>query len=117
MPLTLLGIFIGTKRANKGDSPRRIGLPMLAGVWLLGGFFMVIGASFSGGGFMMAGGVRAAGGVLLLSLFPMYTFIMATYDGALAALLLVSAVAILVWIFQSTRFLMRLGFKQAPKSL
>jgi hypothetical protein len=88
---------------------------MLAGVWLLGGLFMASGASFSGGGFMMAGGVRAAGGVLLLSLFPMYTFIMATYDGSLAALLLVSAVAVLVWIFQSTRFLMRLGFKQARR--
>jgi hypothetical protein len=115
MPLTFLGIFVATKWANKGAPPRRIGLSMLAGVWLLGGLFMASGASFSGGGFMMAGGVRAAGGVLLLSLFPMYTFIMATYDGSLAALLLVSAVAVLVWIFQSTRFLMRLGFKQARR--
>lgn len=117
MPLTLLGCFVATKWANTGAPPRRIGLPMLAGVWLLGGLFMAVGASFSGGGFMMAGGVRAAGGVLLLSLFQMYTFIMATYDGSLAALLLVSAVAVLVWIFQSTRLLTRLGSKEAPKSL
>jgi len=47
----------------------------------------------------------------------MYTFIMATYDGSLAALLLVSAVAVLVWSFQPARFLMRLGFKQTPKLL
>jgi hypothetical protein len=35
---------------------------------------------------------------LLLSFFPMYMFIMATYDGSLGAALLVSAAAFIIWI-------------------
>lgn len=83
----------------------RIGLPMLTGVWLFGGLFMTIGATFSGGGFMSPGGARGAVLVLLLSLFPMYTFIMATYDGSLVALLLVTICALLVWILQRNKLL------------
>ena len=116
MPLTLLCSYVAMKWVNKDSPPTRIGLPMLAGVWFLGGLFMALSASFSGGGFMMAGGMRTVGVVLLLSLFPMYTFIMATYDGSLAALLLVSGVAVLVWAFQSSGLLVRLGFKRARKS-
>src|ERR1022692_3339737 len=78
MPLTLLGTFVAAKWARKGARPGRIGLPMLAGLWLLGGLFMTIGASFSGGGFMSPDGARTAVLMMLLSFFPMYTFIMAT---------------------------------------
>jgi hypothetical protein len=107
MPLTLLGTFVAAKRANRGKRPGGIGFSMLAGVWLFGGIFMAIGASFSGGGFMSPGGARGAAFVLLLSLFPVYTFIMATYDGSLGALLLVTAVSFLVWIFHVTKLLWR----------
>ena len=51
MPLTFLGIFLITKRMQHGTEPRRIGLLMLAGVWLLGGVFMMTDANFLRGGF------------------------------------------------------------------
>lgn len=63
---------------------------------MFGGLFMAIGATLSGAGFKTApGGAMIA---ILLSLLPMYTYIMATYDGTLAALLLATVVAFLLWI-------------------
>jgi hypothetical protein len=115
-PLTLLGTFVAAKWATKGARTGRIGLPMIAGVWLLGGLFMTVGASFSGGGFMGPEGSRGAVLMMLLSLFPMYTFIMATYDGSLGALLLVTVVALLVWIFQRSKILTRFGIQSGTPS-
>ena len=62
MPLTLLCSYGAMKWVNKDSPPRRIGLPMIAGIWFLGGLFVALGASFSGGGFMMAGGIRSLAG-------------------------------------------------------
>jgi hypothetical protein len=111
MPLTFLGTYLAAKWASRGARPGRIGLSMLAGVWLLGGFCVTINASFSGGGFMGPDGTRGAALLILLSLFPIYTFIMATYDGALGALLLVTAVAFLMWIFHLSESLLHFGGK------
>jgi hypothetical protein len=68
---------------------------MLLGIWVLGGVFMTIGASFSGGGF--ANGISSGLVIVAMSLVPVYTFIMATYDGSLFALLLISFVLFLAW--------------------
>jgi hypothetical protein len=65
-----------------------IALPMLIGLWTLGGIFMNVAASFSGGGFAAFGGLREGLLNVLLSFLPPYTFMMATYDGTLFALLL-----------------------------
>ena len=116
LPLTLLCTFMTAKRARNAARPTRIGFPMLAGVWLLGGLFMTVGASFSGGGFMSPGGARGAVLMMLLSFFPMYAFIMATYDGSLGALLLVTVVAFLVWILQRSKAPTRLGAGRTPPS-
>lgn len=109
MPLTLLLTFLTVKRVGKCDPPKGVGAPMLAGVWFFGGFFMAVGASFSGAGFASPGGARAVLFVLLLSLFPMYTFIMATYDGSLFALLLVTIAAFLIWILRRSKLPSQLG--------
>ena len=87
---------------------------MLAGIWLLGGLFMTMGASFSGGGLVGPDGARGVVFVLLLSLFPGYTFIMATYDGSLLALLLVTVAAFLVWILQLSK--LQLWFRGHAKT-
>jgi hypothetical protein len=71
---------------------------MLFGIWLLGGLCMSIGATFSGGGFAGPDGLRGAVFVIAMSLLPVYTFAMATYDGSLGALLVVSLVLFLGWI-------------------
>ena len=113
-PLTLLITFLLAKRRTKVLA-EYIGLPILAGVWLFGGLFMMVGQTFSGGGFLAPGGTRSVLMTLMLSLVPMYTFIMATYDGSLGALLLVSAAAFLVWIIQrSLQFSRRAGIDKTP---
>jgi len=77
---------------------RAAALPMLCGIWLLGGLCMSLSATFSGGGFAGPDGVRGALLVIAASLLPVYTFIMATYDGSLGALLVGSLVLFLGWI-------------------
>lgn len=112
LPLTLLGTFFLVKWTNKGNPQKQVGLPLLTGVWLFGGLFMMVGASFSpGGGFMSPVGARFVVMMMLLSWVPPYTFILATYDGALGALLMVTAVAFLVWIVQRSGILSRFSRK------
>ena len=77
---------------------RAAALPMLCGIWLLGGLCMSLSATFSGGGFAGPNGVRDTLLVIAMSLLPVYTFIMATYDGSLGALLVGSLVLFLGWI-------------------
>lgn len=111
-PLTLLITFLLVKWADSGAPEKQVGLPLLAGVWLFGGLFMMVGASFSGGGFMSPGGVRFAAISILLSVFPLYTYMMAAYDGSLFALLLVTVVAFLIWIVQRSGILLRFSHKK-----
>ncbi len=107
-PVALLVTFFVVKWANKTTPRSQIIPSLIAGVWIFGGLFMTISATFGGGGFKgPAGGVMIA---ILLSILPIYTFIMATYDGALAALLLVTAVAFFGWIVQRSGI--RLRFSQ-----
>jgi hypothetical protein len=95
-PLMLLVTFFLVNRTQKTVPREQIALGLITGVWMFGGLFMAIGATFSGAGFKTApGGAMIA---ILLSLLPMYTYIMATYDGTLAALLLATVVAFLLWI-------------------
>jgi len=99
LPLTLLTAYILVKRQHPSDSSKNLGWALVAGVWLLGGSFMVIGASFAGGGFVgpdgFVGGVRT----VLVSILPIFTIIMATYDGSLGALSIVSFVALAIWVW------------------
>ena len=95
-PLMLLVTFFLVNRTQKTVPRAQIVLGLITGVWTFGGLFMTIGATFSGAGFKTGpGGAMIS---ILLSLLPMYTYIMATYDGTLAALLLATVVAFLLWI-------------------
>jgi len=97
MPLSLLGAYLLVVRRLQRTSPRSpVVWPMLLGVWLLGGFFMMVGASFSGGGFVSPSGRSGILEILLMSIVPVYAFMMATYDGSLMALLVVS-IALPIW--------------------
>jgi hypothetical protein len=71
------------------DSAVPIFLPMVIGVWALGGLFMTVGTSFCGGGLAYLWSLEAWRDVLL-GFLPPFTFIMATYDGSLVALLFAS---------------------------
>ena len=98
LPATLLLAFIMATRRYRNTGNQRIGLPMLAGVWLFGGLFMVLEFSFVGGGFAGPHGVRGGLILVLMSLFPMYTYIMSAYDGSLLALLFATVGALVIWI-------------------
>jgi len=113
MPTTLLLTLLVIKWVRRANVERTSGLLLLVGVWFLGGLFMALGATFSGGGFASPGGFREVGFVLLLSLFPMYTFMMAAYDGSLLALLFVTVAMVVVWTIPQTRPLMQFGGQRA----
>ena len=70
----------------------------VAGIWLLGPVCMMAGASFSGGGFTRPGFFSPESAVLL---FPPITFIMAIYDGTLAALGLVTLAPVLYFLLRA----------------
>lgn len=94
MPLALFIAWAGgTKLFHTSAGATAVG--MVVGIWMLGGICMAVGASFSGGGFVGPEGLRGALLVVLMSLLPIYTFIMATYDGSLGALLLVTVILLL----------------------
>ena len=103
MPLTLLGAYLLVGRRRKNEGRVSIGWPMILGVWLLGGFFITISASFSGGGFAGADGFAGGINLILMSLLPIVTFMMATYDGSLGSLSIVSFGAVIIWLIVKQR--------------
>jgi hypothetical protein len=111
-PVTTLIAFFVAKRTDKTDPSQSVFPALVAGVWLFGGLFMLVGASFAGGGLLAPDGARGAMFWILLSLVPIYTFIMATYDGALAALLLVTAFAVPIWLVERSGILLRFSGPQ-----
>lgn len=99
LPLTLLIVFVFLKRRLPSEPSKSAGWPLVAGVWLLGGSFIVIGASFSGGGFVGPDGFLGGVRTILISVLPIFTIDMATYDGSLGALFIVSVAALLIWVW------------------
>ena len=77
-------------KGRRGGGPS-IALYMLLGIWLLGPLSMMISATFDGAGFHTG---EASWISLALGVVPIYTFIMAAYDGSVLALLIVSCVMV-----------------------
>jgi hypothetical protein len=105
-PLTFLATFFFCRWLDKNALTKRIkriGPSLIAGVWIFGGLFIMVGASFSSGGFASPNGIKWAVMSTLLSVVPIYTFILATYDGSLFALLLVTSVAAVSWAVRAKR--------------
>ncbi len=100
MPSTLLAAYFAGRRVATRRNFKWPGAAMLVGVWLTGGPFMTLAATASGGGFAGTGGIRGGMLVFAMSLLPPYTFIMATYDGSLGALLIVTIGALVFWSAQ-----------------
>jgi hypothetical protein len=82
-------VLIGFGVIARYVGPRATALWMLLGIWLPGPLLMTINWTFAGGGLARAGGLRLA--AVGTALFPVYAFLMSTYDGTLFALLLASA--------------------------
>lgn len=65
-------------------------LAVCVGLWVLGPLAMTISATSTGGGFVNDGGWLIV--IALTAMFPLTTYMMATYDGSLGGLLLGSVV-------------------------
>jgi hypothetical protein len=99
LPLIVLMVYVRLRKRYQSEGRKPIGWPLILGVWLLGGFFMTIGASFAGGGFAGQDGLSGGIKMVLISFLPIFTVPMATYDGSLGALFIVSVVALLIWVW------------------
>jgi hypothetical protein len=86
---TALVVAMVWNRGLKKENRLLGALFALVGIWFFGPLMMSCGASFSGGGFSQPNGWH----VMLMGtgLFPVFTFMMSTYDGTLGALLLTTA--------------------------
>jgi hypothetical protein len=93
-PVALLLVYFAFRSRILSTGYLHCGKAMLAGVWLAGGLFMLTAASFTGGGFASLDKES----LLLLACTPLppVTILMATYDGSLFALLLVTIGAVAV---------------------
>jgi hypothetical protein len=110
----LLTYLVARKSAIKRDF-RWVGAAMLLGVWITGGLFMTIAAMASGSGFVGASGVWRLV-IIVLSVIPIVTYILATYDGSLFALLLLTLGALLLSGFRASRILSTSGPSSATIS-
>jgi len=95
-PVTFLIAYLALRRIAARRDYRQVGISMMFGVWLLGGLFM-IGISAATGGFAGPNRFDQLIMFLLFSWFPLLTWIMATYDGSLGALIIVTLGALLFW--------------------
>jgi hypothetical protein len=100
MPLCLLATYLFLKRRLRSQVDQPIGPPLMLGIWSLGGLFMAVGTSFQGGGFLGPDGFRGGIELALLAILPVYTYVIATYDGSLGALLVASVAAIVIGVRQ-----------------
>jgi hypothetical protein len=100
MPIVLLIAYLFSRRRALVYGFRWTGLAMVSGVWLTGGLFIMLSATLGGGGFASA----PAFSILLVfgSVIPILTCMLATYDGSLLALLVVTSVALLIWGFEAS---------------
>ncbi len=91
MPATFLLAYVVARRFGMKRDFKWVGPVMLLGVWLTGGLFMTLpGSEFVG--------VDGVGRLLIIvsSVIPVVTFILAGYDGSLFALLAVTLGALLL---------------------
>jgi len=113
MPATFfLAYLIARNFAIQRDF-RWAGPAMLLGVWLTGGLFMNLAAMASGSGFAGASGIWRLV-VIVLSVIPIVTYILASYEGSLLALLAVTLGALLFCGLRASWTLLR-SAPSAPK--
>jgi len=94
LPAIFLFAYVVARRFGVKRDFKCVGAAMLLGVWLTGGLFMTLAATASGGGFVGTG-VLGSLLIIMMSIIPIVTYILAAYDGSLFALLAVTFGALL----------------------
>jgi hypothetical protein len=83
---------------------------MLLGIYVLGPWFITIEGTILGSGFHNVKSFSDWTILILLSLIPIYTFVMATYDVSLLGLLVVTAfLAVAHWKAESAGWVLPFG--------
>jgi hypothetical protein len=106
MPGAFLLTYMCACRLLMKSNVKWICAPMLLGVWLTGGVFMMLAGMASGSDFIGVTGVWRVV-VIVLSVIPVVTYILAAYDGSLFALLAVTVGALLFWGLRTSWTLLR----------
>lgn len=107
-PASFLMAYVAARRFALKRDFTWMGVAMLLGVWLGGGLFMTLASMVSGSGFIGGTGVWRLV-VIVLSVIPIVTYILAAYDGSLFALLAVTVGALVLWGLRTSRILWREG--------
>ena len=108
MPAAFLLTYVVTRKFALKREFRWVGVAMLLGVWITGGLFMTIAAMASGSEFAGASGVWRLV-IIVLSVIPIVTFILATFDGSWFALLVVTLGALFLLGFRASRIVLTSG--------
>ena len=108
MPAAFLLTYVVAREFAIKQHFRWGGATMLLGMWMTGGLFMTIAAMASGSGFVGASGVWRLV-IITLSVIPIVTFILATFDGSVFPLLVVTLGALLLSGFRAIRILLTSG--------
>jgi CRP-like cAMP-binding protein len=95
LPAIFLFAYVIARRFGVKRHYKWVGAAMLLGVWLTGGLFMTLAATASGGGFVGAG-ILGSLLIVIMSVIPIVTYILAASDGSLFALLTVTLGALLL---------------------
>jgi CRP-like cAMP-binding protein len=95
LPTIFLLAYLVARRFGVKRDFKWVGAAMLLGVWLTGGLFMMLAATASGGGFVGAG-ILGSLLIMMMSIIPIVTYILAASDGSLFALLAVTLGALLL---------------------
>lgn len=94
-PAVFLLAYVVAQRFALRTKFNRLGLTMLLSVWLSGGLFMTISALVSGSDFIGGTGFWQLA-IIPMSIVPIVTFILASYDGSLFALLAITVGGLLI---------------------
>jgi hypothetical protein len=100
-PAAFLFAYVAARRLALRLEFNWPGTTMLLGVWLTGGLFMTAAAMASGSEFVGGTGLWRLV-VIALSVIPIVTYVLASYDGSLFALLAVTVGGLLVCGFRSS---------------
>lgn len=95
LPLTLLAMYLFLKRRRGNEVQSNVGPLLMLGVWTLGGFFISVGGFLGGGYGGRSDAFHSFLYTTLIGFVPPFTYILATYDASLGALILASLAAVL----------------------
>lgn len=104
LPILCIGwLLFYCRWKDTAATPIRLALAAVLGIWFLGPLATTISSTFSGGGFSRSVGTSLGLVGIGTILFPLYTFMMSTYDGTLGALAIVTISLPVVGVFSSRK--------------